>query len=1302
MSGGFGGGGFGGAFGGSLSALLGGAIEFELFCFTGSGMFNILSAPDVSTVGSGLQFNPNAITNDLEICSGGTFPDEGGRVLVTTNVPQAFTAEWVVTLDSLPSDFSNVTARHVYLGAYDASGPVVGLFVSSIGWAYTGSVSFPGGDLQLDTTFQQLPGSSSYVFEGEQVVVRVAADLSLGVVYLYVTRVSELAISGQQLRAILPVIPASAAAVTPTDQSLVSVRGTATQPVCVFLDQWCLGSSLIIPNLAPVANAGADQAVRLCSIIQLDGSASFDPEGSPVLYVWRLIEAPNTSEFTVERSDGGTFPLLVPTGFTDKFHSTQLGIVDAADPLEVGAQGDVLLVQGEPYTITGKGVDGNGFYVMLGSELLADNISALTFKVLRQRGVSGSATVSPSFFPDVPGFYTFDLTVFDGSLLSAPVPVVVNVLESLLPRGCVPDLSFIFDYLSDFWSLVEDRDRLPVFWSALAQATSTTLFTLWQHEYNKSLRDVQRTFTRRHLHYDLLLGEPLPELTRIRPVFGGVTSDDIPVGGAAGVAGTVLEVISSALPSPVALTLVSLNPVSAQTLAAELQARLRTHADSRFTATVVEKSTGDFVVTLGAPFPFSIGPGSTVPLFTVGDASSAPSGSGAGVGTRTYKLDRSLAGVDVQEDDFLVLNGEAYRISRVLTGAADLFPRQRVVLKETLPAAPATSWVISGWVSSELLDFYDGLVTAGDYLDFEVTETTADRAPTVATNQLVEARVLGANPNQEGRVAVDFKDFGEYVANPGFKILLARVLRKTFLPVAPEVLDVPTLQEKIVVENDQETLRRNVDFFLEEVRGQRALRFVAGNSVDPGDVWEGVRPPHRLWAEYTILDNSQTIENNFGIPAGLTLDQLAELPENIDYLSAVRGLWFAYVNGPTIRNLRIGVQILLGLPFAEEAGVIEEIRTDFSTSEGRILIRDEDNPELVRSYRFPRVLALEVNPRTGAVYAEGDAVTQFAPLVEGAEVQDYITDPTWFEGLLNQGIFYEPEKFQRFLVRARKAAFNLSSLLVVRDFILSIKPMYTFPLFLVQQQVQDTGVSTTDDVTTTGLLMLHDAPCQLLGVSWMYDQPRPAGGGWRNQFDSDADPSNAAPAFPVPDATVSWAYDKAYLCPESEVFAVCCVTTGGGTITLDSCLRFDTPISSHLQYADTSPSPIPTGPGGFTLTAVGSSAAPDNGTLTALRFVTQGTPGADPTDYEVVVVVNAVDQIAVPFTAGVNTEVFQPINVAVLSADTIQVRVRPASGGVSRSPAWASIRADVTFEEPAVWSLGDTIPAGAYCSGGMV
>ena len=129
---------------------------------------------------------------------------------------------------------------------------------------------------------------------------------------------------------------------------------------------------------------------------------------------------------------------------------------------------------------------------------------------------------------------------------------------------------------------------------------------------------------------------------------------------------------------------------------------------------------------------------------------------------------------------------------------------------------------------------------------------------------------------------------------------------------------------------------------------------------------------------------------------------------------------------------------------------------------------------------------------------------QFAPLVEGVEVVDYVKDPKWFEGLLSQGSFFEIEKYFKFLVRVDSAAFNLNTLLFAIQFVKRIKPTYTFPVLTVRRTVDETTVDVGDDVVFKGRLSLYAGSWfgSGKGQATMFDQPHPSGGGWWNQFDS--------------------------------------------------------------------------------------------------------------------------------------------------------------------------------------------------------
>ncbi|MGB5746649.1 MAG: PKD domain-containing protein, partial [Desulfobacterales bacterium] len=55
-------------------------------------------------------------------------------------------------------------------------------------------------------------------------------------------------------------------------------------------------------NSAPVANAGADQAVLVDDTVQLDGSGSSDVDGDSVIFNWSLVSKPNGSDATLSNT----------------------------------------------------------------------------------------------------------------------------------------------------------------------------------------------------------------------------------------------------------------------------------------------------------------------------------------------------------------------------------------------------------------------------------------------------------------------------------------------------------------------------------------------------------------------------------------------------------------------------------------------------------------------------------------------------------------------------------------------------------------------------------------------------------------------------------------------------------------------------------------------------------------------------------------------------------------------------------------------------------------------------------------
>jgi len=108
-----------------------------------------------------------------------------------------------------------------------------------------------------------------------------------------------------------------------------------------------------------------------------------------------------------------------------------------------------------------------------------------------------------SFAPDIIGTYKVQLVVSDGSLNSDPVEAIIDVRVIMVPyhRGIIPDASFIWNYLSDFWTLVDGRKKFETFWSGAIQIVASELLKLYQYDYAKSIRDVQDVLQKRWLHH---------------------------------------------------------------------------------------------------------------------------------------------------------------------------------------------------------------------------------------------------------------------------------------------------------------------------------------------------------------------------------------------------------------------------------------------------------------------------------------------------------------------------------------------------------------------------------------------------------------------------------------------------------------------------------------------------------------------------------------------------------------------------------------------------------------------------------
>jgi len=1135
-------------------------------------MPNILLFPAVSA-SRGTPWIYTDGNNDLVLLSNDGIPS-----VVTISLPigQKFTFETDFIPSQLPQNLDDLANSHLFISVFNAQDDAGGVLLSKSGLAivssYGNTVMPVGGSQDI------LPESNDYY------TLRMVVDGENNVMDLYITKTSDLASIGHQLRY------TTAAPITPSgtpDSVRLEVLGNGTVQVeGKFSTLRCNCNGLNIPNKRPIAEAGRDQTAVIGSILRFDGSDSYDPEGATLTYKWTLALAPENSGFRLSGTNGFTQDDGDGDGWTDVFEST----VDAWNVANApGLQpGDLLVVGDGEYEVattdwtynstTGEWERGGTFdpkKLRVTTESISDNLSSASWEVFHQSSFWDDRTSpQPTCVPDVHGVYVQRLVVNDGSLDSLPDEVLSNISESNVAMGVIPDVNFIWDYLSDAWGFYDDRGPVTTIWSGFAQVAANILLTAWQLDYAKSLVDIQRTFQRRWLDYRPLFSEPADDRddAEIKIVRGTIYSDEIPGGGLVfGTSDTLL--ISRDDESQVTVTL-SGTMTAQETVDAINEALGEKNATNK-TASVVTVATKDYLAldyatllvldkdgTANAVLGFS----------TTEDTENIYGGSDGSIGSVATAFQVGAADLEVNfltkgilREDLFVFTGVGYEVQKV----AD--QTQLTSIQDMAAVGTRTDWQLSSYIKAANTNFTDELVGEGDILIMEVRELGA------VTVREVLCEVTGARNQHVGfNPRPLFELVGADLDN--YEISLIGVRRTSAIPVDELVQRIPRLQEVIV---DPTTIyTENRDFIIEEDENEiNGVRFSDGlfSFENP--------PPDILWAEVTFLDNRPMIEDNFGKAVDFTVEDLEARTDDLDYLSAVRGLWYAFFNGPSLWSVRIGTQILLGLPFAEVDGTIEDINLTFNANSIRILVRDKIDTAVIRTYFIPRSTYFEenglsmvaVNPDTDTEYVIGDEVSQFYPLSKGVDILDWVKDPDWWRGYQGQGVFIEIEKYFRYMLQADIDVFNITNLVFAIDFAKKIDPHFTYPWWVVLKRVPAAEISVTDEFMMSGTLYLYDHPACAKQIT-------DAGTGGAYRFDDTDESGNYNWAFdgaphsgsPKPE----FLYDRKFLCPSQQLLLLMRGVHGGSYFPFDWFWAFDDGGGTDnpaLSGPDSSP-PAPYGP----------------------------------------------------------------------------------------------------------------------------
>jgi uncharacterized protein YkwD/PKD repeat protein/plastocyanin len=211
------------------------------------------------------------------------------------------------------------------------------------------------------------------------------------------------------------------------------------------------------PNAPPNAHAGEAQSVFLGDVVELDGSASEDPDQGPqpLAYAWRFASVPPGSQlddgdiadgdtalarFVPDAEGSYTLELRVDDGEGDDTAAVAILVERPNVPPNARAGEDLAARLGEAVVLDGGASDDPD----LGPDTLAFGwrfVSVPAGSALTSADLDAADTASPRFTPDVAGSYLVELQVSDGEAADFDNVLVVVSPPDVEPPPAVGDLT---------------------------------------------------------------------------------------------------------------------------------------------------------------------------------------------------------------------------------------------------------------------------------------------------------------------------------------------------------------------------------------------------------------------------------------------------------------------------------------------------------------------------------------------------------------------------------------------------------------------------------------------------------------------------------------------------------------------------------------------------------------------------------------------------------------------------------------------------------------------------------------------
>jgi len=187
----------------------------------------------------------------------------------------------------------------------------------------------------------------------------------------------------------------------------------------------------------------------------------------------------------------------VEQGRSDNFFSCNLAVskerpIARADKLVYEAIiGTVVLLNGgTSYDPSGNPLDYRWRFVRV------PPTSTVTITGFTNKDDDGSVV---SFYPDIVGSYEIELVVSNGDDVSEPALITVVCYASMVPycKGKVPDMQYMWNFLSDSWDYISDKRVFTTAWSGYTQLVGSLLLDALQMDVDKNIQDIQKQ-TRRN------------------------------------------------------------------------------------------------------------------------------------------------------------------------------------------------------------------------------------------------------------------------------------------------------------------------------------------------------------------------------------------------------------------------------------------------------------------------------------------------------------------------------------------------------------------------------------------------------------------------------------------------------------------------------------------------------------------------------------------------------------------------------------------------------------------------------------